>query len=224
MSAPMEISQKENLSEKKNSVESTKHDNSTKDEPLASANNAVDGSSDHSEIDLEDELPESLALEKFKSRIPKIEKATNMFADVFKSSIKDVHPGRALRLGHEIACSLYESHLPVFPKMVRTKLHNIRENSKLCKNIYAGHILIPDFINMSACEMKTDELKNKDDVALKDSLLAAQVAVAAAETEMFTCSKCKQKKCTYTQMQTRSCDEPMTTFVHCTVCGNRWRF
>ena len=45
-----------------------------------------------------------------------------------------------------------------------------------------------------------------------------------ATTDDFTCYKCKSKKCTYYQMQTRSADEPMTTFVSCLECGNRWRY
>ena len=45
-----------------------------------------------------------------------------------------------------------------------------------------------------------------------------------ASTDDFTCSKCKSKKCTFYQLQTRSADEPMTTFVTCINCGNRWKF
>jgi len=44
-----------------------------------------------------------------------------------------------------------------------------------------------------------------------------------ASTDDFTCFKCKSKKCTYYQLQTRSADEPMTTFVSCLDCGNRWK-
>jgi transcription elongation factor S-II len=44
-----------------------------------------------------------------------------------------------------------------------------------------------------------------------------------AATDTFTCRKCRSKKCTYYQMQTRSADEPMTTFVTCIDCGNRWK-
>ena len=44
------------------------------------------------------------------------------------------------------------------------------------------------------------------------------------EDGMFVCGKCKSKKTTYYQLQTRSADEPMTTFVTCTNCNNNWRF
>ena len=44
-----------------------------------------------------------------------------------------------------------------------------------------------------------------------------------ASTDNFTCRKCKSKKCSYYQLQTRSADEPMTTFVTCLDCGSRWK-
>ena len=44
-----------------------------------------------------------------------------------------------------------------------------------------------------------------------------------ASTDNYTCFKCKSKKCTYFQLQTRSADEPMTTFVTCLTCGNRFK-
>lgn len=40
----------------------------------------------------------------------------------------------------------------------------------------------------------------------------------------FKCGKCKTYKTTYTQVQTRSADEPMTTFVTCLNCNNVWKF
>ena len=50
-----------------------------------------------------------------------------------------------------------------------------------------------------------------------------------AATDNFTCFKCMRSdpdnanKCTYYQLQTRSADEPMTTFVTCLNCGSRWK-
>lgn len=38
------------------------------------------------------------------------------------------------------------------------------------------------------------------------------------------CFKCKSDKLDYRQYQTRSADEPLTTFVTCTKCNNRWKF
>jgi transcription elongation factor S-II len=42
-------------------------------------------------------------------------------------------------------------------------------------------------------------------------------------TDTFTCRKCKSKKCTFMQAQTRSADESMTTYVQCLECGCRWK-
>lgn len=41
---------------------------------------------------------------------------------------------------------------------------------------------------------------------------------------ILTCGKCKSNKTEYYQMQTRSADEPMTTYASCKSCGHRWKF
>jgi len=40
---------------------------------------------------------------------------------------------------------------------------------------------------------------------------------------ILQCGKCKSKKTEYYQLQTRSADEPMTTYATCKKCGNRWK-
>lgn len=39
----------------------------------------------------------------------------------------------------------------------------------------------------------------------------------------FQCKRCKERKCTYYQLQNRSCDESMNTYITCINCGNRWK-
>ena len=39
----------------------------------------------------------------------------------------------------------------------------------------------------------------------------------------FECRKCKKKNTSYYQLQTRSADEPMTTFVTCINCNIHWK-
>jgi transcription elongation factor S-II len=45
-----------------------------------------------------------------------------------------------------------------------------------------------------------------------------------ATTDIYECRRCKDRKCHIYQAQTRSADEPMTTFVTCVTCGNNWKF
>jgi len=43
------------------------------------------------------------------------------------------------------------------------------------------------------------------------------------EDGLFECRKCGSKKTTYYSLQTRSSDEPMTNFITCVNCKNRWK-
>jgi DNA-directed RNA polymerase subunit M/transcription elongation factor TFIIS len=44
-----------------------------------------------------------------------------------------------------------------------------------------------------------------------------------AASDSFKCRKCHLNKTTHYQMQTRSADEPMTTFVTCLNCDAKWK-
>jgi DNA-directed RNA polymerase subunit M/transcription elongation factor TFIIS len=45
-----------------------------------------------------------------------------------------------------------------------------------------------------------------------------------AMTDRYTCRKCKSKRCTYIQLQVRSSDEGITTYLTCLDCGQRMKF
>ena len=44
-----------------------------------------------------------------------------------------------------------------------------------------------------------------------------------AMTDQFKCRKCFSRSCSYYEVQTRSADEPMTQFITCLQCKNRWK-
>lgn len=44
-----------------------------------------------------------------------------------------------------------------------------------------------------------------------------------AASDLYECYKCNNKRCRVIQLQTRSADEPMTTFVTCLVCYNEFK-
>ena len=64
---------------------------------------------------------------------------------------------------------------------------------------------------------------DKDLIKIKRDKNVNDIDSMATSTE-FTCFKCKKKKCSYYQQQTRSADEPITTFMSCLNCGNSWKF
>jgi DNA-directed RNA polymerase subunit M/transcription elongation factor TFIIS len=46
---------------------------------------------------------------------------------------------------------------------------------------------------------------------------------AGQETSQVRCERCGARKASFYQLQTRSADEPMTTFYRCLECGAQWR-
>lgn len=44
-----------------------------------------------------------------------------------------------------------------------------------------------------------------------------------AMTDQYKCRKCKGRRCTYFELQTRSADEPATVYFECLDCGCHWK-
>ena len=80
---------------------------------------------------------------------------------------------------------------------------------------------------MNPCELwpkgPYDTLKHERKVREKH-LEALNAEDKESYVGMFKCGKCKSMKTTYYQMQTRSADEPLTTYVTCMNCEKRWKF
>ncbi len=97
--------------------------------------------------------------------------------------------------------------------------HNIK-NNYLLKAIQNDEIDIIDVPNLSPDKLYPEIWK-----PILDKIAWLEYKKKnMATTDIFFCKKCKKKKCTFYQLQTRSADEPMTTFVNCLVCSNTWKF
>jgi hypothetical protein len=59
--------------------------------------------------------------------------------------------------------------------------------------------------------------------AAKGAMTRAQLEEMVGESSLYKCKRCKSKYVRHHQMQTRSADEPMTTFFHCVSCDKRWK-
>ena len=109
------------------------------------------------------------------------------------------------------------------------KLFEITTNidpSSSVKNDYLKDAIINDKIKCeSVAFLKPEELfpKNWKNIIDKNKLRKYKKENIAT-TDLYQCGKCKERKCTVMQMQTRSADEPMTTIVDCLICGHRFKF
>ncbi len=99
-------------------------------------------------------------------------------------------------------------------------------SSDLKKRLENKLIRMKDLVVMDADQLMPDGPYAKAILAAKIKELEIE-AIKAREEEyegIFMCKKCKSKKTTYYQLQTRSADEPMTTYVECKNCNNHWKF
>ena len=114
-----------------------------------------------------------------------------------------------------------ESFVVIYIQKLRTLILNLK-NKELLDKLLSKSLKAHEFVYMSHQELRPDlwsvlveEKKIKDENKYTPKI--------EASTDNFVCGKCKSKKCTYYQLQTRSADEPMTTFVTCLDCGNRFK-
>ena len=112
----------------------------------------------------------------------------------------------------------------------RQLYHNLKEdsyvnNTQISKLIKKKKLKLEKIAFYSYKELYPSKWKkfNKDlEILNKDvSDFDKEVQIS----DQFTCGKCKQSKCVYSQFQIRSSDEPMTSFITCLNpdCGHNWR-
>jgi transcription elongation factor S-II len=110
----------------------------------------------------------------------------------------------------------------LYTDWVRSIYINIQKNPTMLTMLQDKKLKAHEFAFMNHQEMNPKIWKELiENKKIRDKY--KYESALEASTDLFTCRACKSKKCTYTQQQTRSADEPMTTFVTCLNCGKRWK-
>ena len=114
----------------------------------------------------------------------------------------------------------------VYLALARRIIGNLDPNSYIQnKNLWlrysTGELTLEDIVKQNYYELCPENWQTLVDRQAKREQIQLEGDFSRA-TDKWMCNGCKQRKCTYYELQTRSADEPMTIFIHCLNCGKRW--
>lgn len=115
--------------------------------------------------------------------------------------------------------------IPAFSTIYMDRLRTIWNNLKnveLLASLKSEELSPKTLAFMTHQEMDPEHWKEMIEQKIKRDANKYSTNIEAM-TEMFTCKKCKSKRCTYYELQTRSADEPSTIFISCLDCGKHWK-
>ena len=151
---------------------------------------------------------------KIKYNIHDVKNYTNIEKSIYNASLKEAERNKVLKKWDNTR------FVRIYIDRFRSVLNNL--TNEVVSKINDGVIESKNVGFLTHQELNPDKWHTLLEQKSKRDKSKFEVNVEAA-TDTFTCRKCKSNKCTYYQMQTRSADEPMTTFVSCIECGNRWK-
>ena len=96
------------------------------------------------------------------------------------------------------------------------------QNPHFKQKILKGEIQVTDIPGLTAFDVYPENWSELLDKKIKRDKLKYEMKPTAM-TDQFKCRKCGSRSCSYYEVQTRSADEPMTQFISCLDCGNRWK-
>lgn len=110
---------------------------------------------------------------------------------------------------------------------VRSLYSNISSTSYVNNSSFKGKLLdgtieISKLSELSVYDIYPENWSELLDKKIKRDKLKYEMKPSAM-TDQFKCRKCGSRSCSYYEVQTRSADEPMTQFITCLDCDNRWK-
>ena len=137
--------------------------------------------------------------------------ATNLEKGIYNYSIKESTNRKIIKKWEN----------PYFVQIYLDRLRAVYLNLKnddLLKQMRDKELTPQTLAFMTHQEMNPEHWKDMIERKIKRDANKYNANIQAS-TDMFTCKKCKSKRCTYYELQTRSADEPATIFVTCLDCG-----
>lgn len=153
---------------------------------------------------------------KLNFKIENSKKSTNLEIGIFNYCLKEASQKKIIRKWEN------KYFVQLYIDRLRSIYLNLNNNEELIEKIKSKKIKPELFAFMTHQEMKPSKWDKYIDAKIKRDKYKFENNIEAS-TDAFTCRQCKSNKCSYYQMQTRSADEPMTTFVSCITCGARWK-
>ena len=116
----------------------------------------------------------------------------------------------------------------IYVNKIITLYNNIDKESYIKNNHFLERLLNNEFDVKNIAFLSPKDINKEhwksyiDRQSANDEFLYSRTA--GIRTKEYKCGRCKERNCTYYQLQVRCSDEPMTTFINCLNCGNRWSF
>ena len=142
--------------------------------------------------------------------------STNLEKGIFNFTIKEANTRKIIKKWEN----------PLFSQLYIDRLRsvyiNLKNNELIIQQIKNKELSPKILASMTHQEFNPEHWKDYIEKKIKRDVSKYSTNIEAS-TDMFTCKKCKSKKCTYYELQTRSADEPMTVFVSCLDCGAHFK-
>ena len=160
------------------------------------------------------ELFRSNIRKKIDEKLQNEKNSSNLEKGIFNYTLKEADQHKIIKKWDN------KYFIQIYLDRLRTVYTNLNDN--IVDQITSGAIKPHIVAFMTHQELNPDKWAALIDAKSKRDANKFETNIAAA-TDTFTCRKCKGNQCTYYQMQTRSADEPMTVYISCCNCGNRWK-
>lgn len=145
-------------------------------------------------------------------------KSLNIEKSIYNFTIKEAKQKKIIRKW----CNEY--FVMIYTNKLKSIIVNMTSNNcnEFLKNIQSGIVKSKNVAFITHHQMRPDIWNDLIKAKMERDKHKYEIDKRLATSE-FKCRKCKQRECSYYQLQTRSADEPMTTFVTCLNCGNNWK-